>query len=76
MENWMGFVEAHSLVVLHGLPWEEKDFETRDLFEALWSLLRRSVVYFLKYEMGQHTEDRILEAQKWLVEYGRLAEEV
>ena len=64
------------MTLLRDLPWRSEDLTTQDIFEKMWSLLRRAVLYFLKYVDGQHTDDRILDAQKLLLEYGRMAEEV
>ena len=76
MDDWLSFTEAHCLTLLRDLPWRSEDLTTQDIFEKMWSLLRRAVLYFLKYVDGQHTDDRILDAQKLLLEYGRMAEEV
>ena len=64
------------MTLLRDLPWRSEDLTTQDIFEKMWSLLRRAVLYFLKYVDGQHTDDRNLDAQKLLLEYGRMAEEV
>lgn len=72
----MAFVDTFSLYVLHDLPWEEDEGEIRDLFEEMWTLLRAPCLYFMQFEEGQHTDDRILAAQKSLIDYGRRAEEV
>lgn len=72
----MAFTETFSLFVLHDLPWREEDSHLRQVFERLWSLLRTGVLYFMRFEEGQHTPDRILNAQKSLLEYGALAEKV
>lgn len=76
MEDWLAFTETFSNYVLRDLPWKPEEVETKDLFVRQWTLLRHCVLYFLKYHEGQHTEERILQAQKDMLEYGRLAEEV
>lgn len=72
----MAFVETFSLYLLHDLPWEEDEQDVRDLFEEMWGLLRPACLYFMRFEDGQHTEDRILAAQDLLLHYGRLIERV
>lgn len=77
MEDWMAFVETFSLFLLHDLPWDDdEDGEVREVFEDLWGKLRIGVLYFMRFEEGQHTAGRILEAQKSLLNYGKRAEEV
>lgn len=76
MEDWLAFTETFSNSVLVDLPWKAEEHDVRVLFEKQWALLRQCVLYFLKYHDGQHTEERILQAQKDMLEYGRLAEEV
>jgi len=58
MDDWLSFTEAHCLTLLRDLPWRSEDLTTQDIFEKMWSLLRRAVLYFLKYVDGQHTDDR------------------
>lgn len=48
----------------------------RQTFEQMWALLRSSVLYFMRYEDCQHTEDQIMQAQCDLLSYGALAEKV
>lgn len=73
----MAFVETFSLFLLHDLPWpEDIDGDIRDVFEELWSKLRHAVLYFMRFEEGQHTDLRIIEAQKQLIDYGKRVEEV
>jgi len=72
----MAFVETFSLYLLHDLPWKAADAEVKKIFEELWGLLRDGVLYFMRYEDGQHTWDRILDAQKSLLQYGKRAEQV
>lgn len=48
----------------------------RKTFEEMWALLRSSVLYFMRYEDCQHTEDRIMQAQSDLLRYGAIAEKV
>lgn len=76
MEDWLAFTETFSNSVLCDLPWKDSEIDMQNLFEKQWTLLRQSVLYYLKYQEGQHTEERILQAQKDMLEYGRLAEEV
>ena len=72
----MSFVETFSLFILHNLPWREEDHEIKDVFVRMWTLLRSGVLYFMRFEEGQHTADRVLEAQQSLLKYAALAEEV
>ena len=76
MEDWLAFTETFSNSVLCDLPWKAEEKDAKELFEKQWALLRQFVLYFLKYHEGEHTEERILQAQKDVLEYGRLAEEV
>lgn len=76
MEEWLAFTETFSLFLLHDLPWKPEEQGIKDIFEQQWTLLRSSVLYFMKYQEGQHTEARIAQAQRDLLEYGRIAEEV
>lgn len=76
MEEWLAFTETFSLFLLHDLPWKAKESRLQKLFEEQWTLLRSSVLYFMKYQEGQHTKERILTAQKDLLKYGELAEKV
>ena len=76
MEDWMAFAETFSLFLLHDLPWTDEDDEIREVFEDMWSNLRGALLYFMRYEEGQHTLPRILDAQKQLMAYGKRAEEV
>ena len=72
----MAFTETFSLYLLHDLPWQEGEEDIKDMFEKQWALLREGVLYFMRFEEGQHTSERILAAQKALVDYGKIAEEV
>ena len=72
----MVFTETFSLYLLHDLPWQEGEKDIRDMFEKQWALLREGVLYFTRFEEGQHTSERILAAQKALVDNGKIAEEV
>ena len=79
MEQWLDFTEFYSLAVLFNLPWNTrctKEKDVRDTFVAMWTVLRSGVLYFMRYTDGQHTEDGILQAQKDLLQYGKLAEQV
>lgn len=76
MEEWMAFTETFSLFLLHDLPWKPEDRHLKEVFDKQWTLLRSSTLYFMKYQEGQHTHERILQAQKDLLQYGKLAEEV
>lgn len=76
MEEWMAFADTFSLAVLEDLEWPPGSAEAKEVFEHQWSLLRPALVYFMKYKDGQHTEERIREAQEWLMAYGRSAEQV
>ena len=79
MEQWLDFTEFYSLAVLFKLPWDtscSKEKKVRDTFMAMWTLLRSSVLYFMRYTDGQHTEEGILRAQKDLLQYGKLAKQV
>ena len=76
MEEWLAFTETFSLYLLVDLPWKKEDAETKRVFEEQWTLLRSSVLYWMKYIEGQHTEERILQAEKDMLEYGKRAEEV
>lgn len=74
----MAFVETFSLFVLHDLPWAEDGSEDdiREVFESMWRDLRHGVMYFMRYDEGQHTPERILAAQNSLMSYAKQAEEV
>jgi len=72
----MSFVETFSLFILHDLPWRAEDQEIKEVFVRMWTLLRTGVLYFMRFEEGQHTDDRILKAQKSLLDYAALAEKV
>ena len=79
MERWLDFTEVFSLPVLSKLPWNRKskdEMEIKETFESMWTLLRRAVLYFMRYEDCQHSEDAILSAQRTLLDYGAMAEEV
>eukprot|EP00892_Ulva_mutabilis_P005905 jgi/Ulvmu1/3687/UM017_0103.1 len=79
MEDWMNFTDAWSLQLLHDLPWDETNSDevhVRDQFEAMWTDLRAGVMYFMKYTPGQHTWQRILDAQKHLLAYGKRVQQV
>lgn len=72
----MAFTETFSLFLLHDLPWTAADATVRAVFEELWGHLRLGVLYFMRFEPGQHTWARILAAQEELLAYGKRAEEV
>lgn len=76
MDEWMAFTDTFSLAVLDDLQWPLGSDATQAVFEEQWSLLRPALLYFMKYKEGQHTEERIRQAQDWLLAYGRCAEEV
>lgn len=76
MDEWMAFTDTFSLTVLAGLQWPAGTEEAQAVFEEQWSLLRPACLYFMKYQDGQHTDARILQAQQWLIAYGKSAEEV
>lgn len=77
MEDWMAFAETFSLFLLHDLPWtDDDDPEVREVFEELWRDLRHGIMYFMRFDEGQHNQERILQAQKSLINYGKRAEEV
>lgn len=76
MEDWMAFADTFSPFLLHSLPWKAADEPVKKVFIELWGLLRDGVLYFMRYEEGQHTEERIMAAQKSLLQYGKRAEEV
>lgn len=75
----MNFTDAWSLQLLHNLPWNEEDPEevhVRDQFEAMWTDLRAGVLYFMQFTPGQHTWQRILDAQNHLLAYGKRVQQV
>lgn len=72
----MAFTDTFSLAILNKLPWKPAEKEKKNLFEAMWGLLREGTLYFLKFEPGQHTEERLRRAQTSLLLYGALAEKV
>lgn len=76
MEDWLAFTETFSLFLLHDLDWEDDEADVKLVFEDMWTRLRQGVLYFLRFEEGQHTSDRILEAQNCFLEYGKIAERV
>ena len=78
MEEWLDFADAFSPHLLRGLPWGNTPDEVRvrTVFEESWALLRQGVLYFMRFQEGQHTDEQITDAQKCLLQYGRLAEEV
>ena len=76
MEEWLAFTETFSMFLLHDLPWKRKHLHLKKVFDEQWSLLLSSVLYFMKWHAGQHTEERLVQAQKDLLEYGRLVEQV
>lgn len=79
MERWLDFTEVYSLPVLSNLPWNSKcaeEMKVKETFESMWTLLRHAVLYFMRYEDCQHTEDAIVAAQRCLLQYGALAEKV
>lgn len=79
MERWLDFTEFFSLAVLFQLPWDNKcprERRVRRTFEKMWTLLRRSVLYFMRYEDCQHSEEGIMNAQSDLLQYGAIAERV
>lgn len=76
MEDWLAFTETFSLYLLQGLPWEAGQRHVQHVFERMWANLRDGVLHFMRFEEGQHTPERILAAQKKLLEYGKIAEKV
>lgn len=72
----MAFTETFSLFLLHDLPWQPEEHHIQTVFEEMWGHLRAGVLYFMRYEEGQHTVDGILAAQKELLKYAKLAEKV
>ena len=72
----MAFTDKISEHILHDLPWAAYEHHIRDLFEERWGLLRHACHYFMCFREGQHTPAKILQAQKWLIEYGKCVEEV
>lgn len=72
----MAFTETFSLTLLEGLTWPAGGGAAKAAFTEQWGLLRPAVLYFMKYKDGQHSEARILEAQKWLLDYGKSVEKV
>jgi hypothetical protein len=84
MEDWLAFTETHSPFLTHDLRWpaesaqaeDPEDLSPKDAFERMWGHLRSAVLFFLRHHDGQHTAERILEAQNNLLEYAALAEQV
>ena len=76
MEEWLAFSETFSLTLLEGLTWPPGSQAAKEAFTEQWSLLRPAVLYFMKYKDGQHAPERILQAQKWLLDYGKSVEKV
>ena len=78
MEEWLDFLETYSPHLLHDLPWKQNphEQELKRQFEGLWNQLRPAILYFMRFAPGQHTQHQLLETQKQLVEYGKMAEEV
>lgn len=76
MEEWLAFTETFSLSLLEGLTWPPGSQAAKEAFTEQWSLLRPAVLYFMKYKDGQHAPERILQAQKWLLDYGKSVEKV
>lgn len=74
----MTFLETWSTYLLHDLPWDKtrEHSHLRHHFEGLWGDLRPGCLYFMRFMEGQHTWERILEAQKHLLSYGKRAQEV
>lgn len=72
----MAFLETFSLYLLHDLPWKPGEKEVRMKFERLWGHLRKGCLHFMRFVPGQHTWERVLQAQEELLAYGKLAEEV
>lgn len=62
--------------ILTQLPWRQGDQETRSKFEEHWRLLRRIVLYCMRFVEGQHVEAKLTQFQKDLMAYGRLSFEV
>jgi hypothetical protein len=60
--------------VMRDLPFHDQDVQ--DTFETMWMHLRSASLFFLRFLEGQHTEEKILEAEGHVQEYSRLAEEV
>lgn len=78
MEDWIAFVETHSLYLFRDLPWPtgEQWRTVRKEFEAQWTLLREGALFFLRYEPNQHTVAEIERHAGLLLEYGKRVETV
>lgn len=76
MEDWLAYVETFSAYLLFDLPWQAEHKKVQAVFEEQWSCLRRATLYALRHHGGQHTEERIAEAQRLFVKYGELVEQV
>jgi hypothetical protein len=68
MDDKMVWTDTVSAFALH-------DVEMPEVLQRMWGHLRSSVLYFLRYQQGQHTQAHIERAQDELLRYGRLAQE-
>jgi hypothetical protein len=68
MDDKLVWTDTVSAFALH-------DVEMPEALERMWGHLRSSVLYFLRYRQGQHTQEHINRAQDELLQYGRLAQE-
>lgn len=76
MEDYLAFVETHSLLVLCNLPWTRAEASVRATFETQWTHLRKSALYFLRYREGQHTPEQLDENAAHALSYAGSAEKV
>lgn len=68
MSDWLTWMEVVA-------PWVLLDVGIDDRILEMWTHLRNGLMYHLRYHPGQHTPERIAQAQLELLKYATLVEE-
>lgn len=78
MAEWMSFVDVYSPYILMNLPWSAKGSgkEVKRMFVEQWAALRPGVLFTLRYHHGQHTAERLQQAENCFKQYALLVQQV
>lgn len=72
----MDFWEIYSPFLFHDLQWPSVLNDVKAEFEKQFSLLRKGILYVMRYHEGQHTAHRIREARDTLLQYAARVQKV
>ena len=76
MDQYLDFMEVFGPYLFHNLEWPKGMEEVKAEFYKQWVLLRKGVLFVMRYHDGQHTPQRIQEARLALAQYGEAVEKV